>query len=442
MSDLFTTLKTRIEGRAVRIGINGLGYVGLPLAVSAVRAGFEVLGFDVSRERIEQIADAEGYVADVSSAELAALMAERRFSATSDFHQLGGCDIVIVCVPTPLDRHGQPDMSHIEQAGDLIAASLRPGQLIVLESTTWPGTTEEILLPRFQARGLSVGRDFFLAYSPERIDPGQISSQGWTIQNTPKLVGGVTPRCTELAATLYGQIVQRVVEVSSARTAEMAKLVENIFRNVNIALVNELALLCDRMQLNIWEVLDAAATKPFAFMKHTPGPGLGGHCIPLDPFFLSWKAREYDFHTRFIELAGYINNEMPYHVRTLVVRGLNKLRKSINGARIVLLGVAYKPDIGDYRESPVFQIMELLTADGAQVITVDPHIDVFRDQHGHEHHTTPLSDELLRAADCVVIVTDHSAFDYEQIVREAAVVVDTRNATSKVRESRGTIVLL
>jgi UDP-N-acetyl-D-glucosamine dehydrogenase len=442
MMEDFAALQARIERRDVLVGVNGLGYVGLPLAARTARVGFRVLGFDVSPDRVERVMSGESYIGDVASTDLAPLVTEGRFAATTDFRRLGECDVIIICVPTPLDLHGQPDLSYIETAGDAIAATLRPGQLVVLESTTWPGTTDEILLPRFAARGLTVGQDFFLAFSPERIDPGQTNSQGWTVENTPKVVGGVTATCTVLATALYGQIVQQVVEVSSARTAEMTKLVENIFRNVNIALVNELALLCDRMDLNIWEVLDAAATKPFAFMKHTPGPGLGGHCIPLDPFYLSWKAREYDFHTRFIELAGHINNGMPYHVVTLVGRGLNQRRLSINGATIVLLGVAYKPDIDDYRESPVFKIMELLAAEGAHLITVDPHVDVFYDHHNHEYHTTPLTDNLLHSADCVVIITNHRAFDYDRIVRESAVVVDTRNATRNVQEGRDKIVLL
>lgn len=435
-------LRIKIQQRAAQVGVLGLGYVGLPLAVRAVRAGFPVLGLDVDPSRIERVLAGHSYVTDISNGELAALVREDKLSATTDMERLGDCDVVVICVPTPLDLHGQPDIGYIEQAGDALAATLRPGQLIVLESTTWPGTTEEVLLPRFVERKLSVGEDFFLAFSPERIDPGQTSSQGWTIENTPKVVGGVTAACTAITTMFYRQLVQQVVEVSDSRTAEMTKLVENIYRNVNIALVNELALLCDRMQLNVWEVLDAAATKPFAFMKHTPGPGLGGHCLPLDPFYLSWKAREYNFHTRFVELAGHINNEMPYHVVTLVSRALNRQRKSINGAQIVLLGVAYKPDISDYRESPVFKIIELLSAEGAHLVTVDPHIDVFYDHHGREYRTTPLNDDLLHSADCTVIVTNHQAFDYERIVREAQAVVDTRNATVNVEQERGKITLL
>jgi UDP-N-acetyl-D-glucosamine dehydrogenase len=431
-----------IEQHTARVGVLGLGYIGLPLAVRAARAGFAVLGFDVDVQRVAQIGTGRSYVADVRDDELATLVGEAQFGATTDMTQLTACDVVIICVPTPLDAHGQPDIRFIEQAGDALAATLRAGQLIVLESTTWPGTTDEVLLPRFAARGGSVGEDFFLAFSPERIDPGQTSSHGWTLQNTPKVVGGVTAACTAIAAMFYEQFVDQVVPVSGARAAEMTKLVENIYRNVNIALVNELALLCDRMGLNVWEVLDAAATKPFAFMKHTPGPGLGGHCLPLDPFYLSWKAREYNFHTRFIELAGHINNEMPYHVVTLVGRALNKQRKSINGSVVVLLGVAYKPDINDYRESPVFKIMQLLEREGAQVVTVDPHIDAFHDHAGHTFHTTPLTDDLLHTADCVAIITNHRAFDYEQIVREAQSVLDTRNATAHVLDPHGKITLL
>jgi UDP-N-acetyl-D-glucosamine dehydrogenase len=437
-----TSLRGRIASREALIGVVGLGYVGVPLAVRAARVGFPVLGFDVTPDRVSAINRGESYTVDVPTAELQALVGSGKFKATGDFGRLGECDVIIICVPTPLDAHGQPDISYIQQSGEAIAKTLRTGQLIVLESTTWPGTTNEILLPQFQDIGFHVGHDFFLAFSPERIDPGQTNSKGWTVENTPKVVGGVTPACTALATALYGEIVQRVVEVSSARTAEMTKLVENIFRNVNIALVNELALLCDRMDLNVWEVLDAAATKPFAFMKHTPGPGLGGHCIPLDPFYLSWKAREVGFHTRFIELAGHVNNEMPYHVRTLVQRGLNMRRKSLNGSTVVLLGVAYKPDIDDYRESPVFKIIELLEEQGANVVTVDPHIGVFYDHHDVPYHTTPLTDDLLSTADCVAIITNHSAFDYDHIVRTASVVVDTRNATRNVLEDRDKIVLL
>ncbi len=442
MMDTFEHIRDRIEGRTALIGIIGLGYVGLPMGVRAARVGFRVLGFDVEEARVASVNTGHSYVGDVQSADLHDLVASGHLEATTDYGRLVECDGVIICVPTPLDDYREPDLSYIEAAADGVARALRPGQLVVLESTTWPGTTEEVLQPRFAARGLTTGVDYFLAFSPERIDPGQTGSKGYTVENTPKIVGGVTERCTELATLFYRQIVSEVVPISSPRAAEMTKLFENIFRNVNIALVNELAMLCDRMRLNVWEIIDAAATKPFAFMKHTPGPGLGGHCIPLDPFYLSWKAREYDFQTRFVELAGEINMAMPYHVQTLIVRALNKQRKSLNGSVVVLLGVAYKRDVADYRESPIFKIIDLLEQSGAEVVTVDPHIETFESHRGRIYRTTPLSDGLLHRADCVAIITDHSAFSPEQIVEQAAIVVDTRNATRNVREGREKIVLL
>lgn len=435
-------LQRMLADRTATVGIIGLGYVGLPMGVRVARVGFHTLGFDVEAERVAQLNAGHSYIGDVPSRDLADLVTQGRFTATTDYSRLGSCDLIIICVPTPLNEHREPDLQYIEAAADGVARILRPGQLVVLESTTWPGTTEEVLQPRFAARGLAVGQEYFLAFSPERIDPGHTGSQGYTVENTPKVVGGVTQTCTELATLFYRQIVNDVVPISSPRAAELTKLFENIFRNVNIALVNELAMLCDRMGLNVWEIIDAAATKPFAFMKHTPGPGLGGHCIPLDPFYLSWKAREYDFHTRFVELAGEINMAMPYHVRTLIVRALNTQRKSLNSARIVLLGVAYKRDVADYRESPVFKIIELLEAGGATVVAVDPHIDTFTSHRGRVYRTVHLTDDLLHSADCVAIITDHSAFSPEQIVRESAMIVDTRNALKHVREGREKIVLL
>jgi UDP-N-acetyl-D-glucosamine dehydrogenase len=435
-------LRAKIEQRGAQVGIIGLGYVGLPLAVRAGRVGFSVLGFDVSAEKIASLNDGESYIGDVGSAEVAELREKNRLEATSDFARLQSCDIVIICVPTPLNNTRDPDISFIERAADDIARSLHVGQLVILESTTYPGTTQEIIQPRLEANGLRVGADVFLAFSPERIDPGQTNSKGYTVENTPKVIGGVTATCTELAAAFYSCITSRVVPVSSPRAAELTKLFENIFRSVNIALVNELALLCDRMELNVWEVIGAAATKPFGFMKFTPGPGLGGHCIPVDPFYLTWKAREFDLTTRFIELAGEVNTQMPRHVHDLVIRALNQQRKALNGAQVLLLGVAYKPDVDDYRESPVFKIMELLAGDGATIVTVDPHVSAFEDHHGRSYQTAPLSDDLLDRADCAVIITDHSAFDYARIVAHSRAVVDTRNATKDVSEGREKIVLL
>jgi UDP-N-acetyl-D-glucosamine dehydrogenase len=439
---IYDELLQKIGSRAATVGIIGLGYVGLPLAARAGLIGYSVVGFDLNREKVERINQGESYIADVPSAALSQLREQRRLEATTDFRRLRACDVIVICVPTPLNATRDPDISYIERAAEDIARTLRAGQLVILESTTYPGTTEEVVKPCLEATGLQVGEDCFLAFSPERIDPGQTNSKGYTVENTPKVVGGATSDCTKLAAAFYAGVTSQVVAVSSPRVAELTKLFENIFRSVNIALVNELALLCDRMGLNVWEVVDAAATKPFGFMKFTPGPGLGGHCIPVDPFYLTWKAREFDLTTRFIELAGEINTQMPRHVHDLVARALNRQRKAINGARIVLLGVAYKNDTDDYRESPVFKVMELLAADGAEVLTVDPHIAEFEDHHGKRYHTTPLADDLLASADCVVIITHHSAFDYQRIVAHARAVVDTRNATGAVTEGREKIVLL
>ncbi|MEF3274199.1 MAG: nucleotide sugar dehydrogenase [Chloroflexus sp.] len=430
---MFHTLMNRIHSREARVGVIGLGYVGLPLVERTGRVGFTTLGFDVSLQRVEQINQGASYIGDVSSSALMELRAAGRLEATTDMSRLRECDIVIICVPTPLNATRDPDMRYVEAASDAVAANIRPGQLVVLESTTYPGTTRELIKPRIEREGLRVGDQIFLAFSPERIDPGQTSSKGFSVENTPKVVGGITARCTELASAFYGYITSRVVPVSSPDVAELTKLFENIFRAVNIALVNELALLCDRMGINVWEVIEAAATKPYGFMKFTPGPGLGGHCIPIDPFYLTWKARTYDLTTRFIELAGEINTQMPRHVHDLVVRTLNRARKSLNGSTIILLGIAYKPDVDDFRESPAFKVYDLLTADGATVIPCDPHIDEFELHDGRRMRTVPLSDDLLRSCDCAVIITNHRAFDYERIVTLAPAIVDTRNATHAIQ---------
>ncbi len=435
-------LLSKIVARSAQIGVIGMGYVGLPLAVRAAGLGFPVLGFDVDREKVALLNNGESYIGDISAAQLNEARQVGKLEATTDMRRLRSCDVLVMCVPTPLNITRDPDMRFIEQASEDIARTLRIGQLVILESTTYPGTTQEVVQPRLEATGLRVGEDIFLSFSPERIDPGQTNSKGWTVENTPKIVGGVTPTCTSLASAFYAQITSHVVPVSSPRVAELTKLFENVFRAVNIALVNELALLCDRMQLNVWEVIDAAATKPFGFMKFTPGPGLGGHCIPIDPFYLTWKAREFDLNTRFIELAGEINTQMPRHVHTLVTRALNQRRKALNGATVLLLGVAYKPDVDDYRESPAFKVMDLLVADGAEVLACDPYISRFSTHDGRSASTVPLSDELLARADCVVIITDHSVFDYEQIVAHSQAVVDTRNATRHVQQGREKIILL
>lgn len=430
---MFHQLMNRIHDRSAKVGVIGLGYVGLPLAERAGRVGFPVLGFDVSPERVARVNQGESYIGDVASSALAALRAAGRIEATTDMTRLRECDVLVICVPTPLNATREPDMRYVEAASNEIAASIRPGQLVILESTTYPGTTRELIMPRIERDGLRVGDQIFLAFSPERIDPGQTSSKGFSVENTPKVVGGVTAHCTELAGAFYGYITSRVVPVSSPDVAELTKLFENIFRAVNIALVNELALLCDRMGIDVWEVIEAAATKPYGFMKFTPGPGLGGHCIPIDPFYLTWKARAFDLTTRFIELAGEINAQMPRHVHDLVIRALNRARKPLNGSTILLLGIAYKPDVDDYRESPAFKVYDLLTADGATVIPCDPHIDEFEMHDGRRMRTIPLSDDLLQSCDCAVIITNHRAFDYERIVTLAPVVVDTRNATRAIQ---------
>jgi UDP-N-acetyl-D-glucosamine dehydrogenase len=391
-----------------------------------------VLGFDVSAARARQINAGESYIGDVASAELARHVAAGKLAATTDERRMAECDVLVICVPTPLNSTRDPDLSYIEAATDAVARSLRRGQLVILESTTFPGTTREVVWPRLKGSGLALGEELFLAFSPERIDPGQTNSKGWGVENTPKVVGGMTVACTELTRAFYEQITSKVVTVSSPDLAELTKLFENIFRAVNIALVNELALLCDRMDLNVWEVVEAAATKPYGFMKFTPGPGLGGHCIPIDPFYLTWKAREYDLTTRFIELAGEINTQMPRHVHDLVTRALNRQRKSLNGSTVLLLGVAYKPDVDDYRESPAFKVLDLLTEDGASVVPCDPHVQLFETHDGRRLETTPLTDELLASCDCAVIITNHRAFDYQRIVQLAPAVVDTRNATHAI----------
>lgn len=431
-------LAEKIRSKTAKIGVVGLGYVGLPVGLAFAQAGFRVMGLDISAQRCAQLNRGESYISDISNERLMPLVADGRFRATVDASILTAQDVVIICVPTPLNQTRDPDLSAVSSAAEKVAHYLQRGQLIVLESTTYPGTTEEIVLPALAGKGLTVGEDFYLAFSPERIDPG---STKYKFENTPKIVGGVSQKCLEAAQLLYAAVVEEVVAVSSPKVAEMTKLFENIFRVVNVALVNEMALLCDRMNLNIWEVVGAANTKPFGIMNFTPGPGVGGHCIPIDPFYLTWKAREFDFHTRFIELAGEINIQMPYHVRELVLRALNRQGKGLNGAKILLLGVAYKKDVNDYRESPALKIIQLLEKDGAQVSYNDPHIPDFSEGQT-SHHSVTLDEATLQNSDCVLIVTDHTAYDYNWLVQHAPVVVDTRNATAKVTEHRDKILLL
>ena len=430
-------LQEAITTKTALVGVVGIGYVGLPLAVEKGKVGFKVIGFDRNPVRVDQVNRGENYIGDVVDEELSRLVEEGKLRATTDFCELGRCDVVVICVPTPLTDTRDPDIQYITAVAEQLSPVLRPGQLVSLESTTYPGTTEEVLLPILEKSGLKVGVDFFLSFSPERVDPGNAR---YTTKNTNKVVGGVTPACLEVAVSFYRSTILTVVPVSSPRVAEMTKVFENTFRAVNIAMVNELALLCDKMGLSIWEVVDAANTKPFGIMRFNPGPGVGGHCIPIDPFYLTWKARQYDFHTRFIELAGEINVLMPYHVREKILRALGRARKSLFGSKVLILGAAYKKDIDDWRESPTLKLIDILKEDEVELQIHDPHIDSFK-YHGTAYQSVPLA-EGLKWADCVVIMTDHSTVDYHGVVEGAAVVVDTRNATQNVLEGREKILLL
>ncbi len=405
------------------IAIIGAGYVGVPLAQVFADAGRRVVLVDVVQDRVDQLNRGESYIEDVPSEVLGKLVEDGLLSATSDYDVLRETDAILIALPTPLSRQREPDLSIVLNAVREIAPRLRKGHLVVLESTTYPGTTREEVLPILETSGLTVGEDFHLAFSPERVDPGRTD---WTTKNVPKVAGGITLACTERAAELYGSAVDTVHRVSTPEAAELTKLLENIFRSVNIALVNELAILCDRMNIDIWEVVDAASTKPFGFMSFSPGPGLGGHCIPIDPFYLTWKAREFGFYTEFIELAGKVNEEMPYFCRSLVSQALNHAKeRSLKGSKVLVLGVAYKPGIGDMRESPALKLISLLQNAGADVSYHDPHVPKFAD-HGLVMECVPYEPA---AYDCVVIVTDHSEIDYDKLVDDADLVVDLRNAT-------------
>ncbi len=436
-----------IREKRARVGVIGLGYVGLPLAVEFARHGFNALGFEVDEEKAARINAGASYIGDVPSGTVKELVAEKRLSATTDFAQLKDCDAIIICVPTPLRKTKEPDISYILAAAEEIKKNLRRGQLVILESTTYPGTTDEVLLTMFEEAGFRLDEDFLLAFSPERVDPGNPQFQ---THNIPKVVGGCTDASTEAAALLYAQIVKDVHAVSSARVAEAAKLLENTFRAVNIGMANEMARLCYALGIDTWEVIRAAATKPFGFMPFYPGPGIGGHCIPLDPHYLSWKARQQGFDSRFIGLAEEVNSRMPEHVVTLVADGLNDERKALNGSRVLLLGVAYKKDINDMRESPALSIIDRLRAKGAEVRYHDPFIPEvsFEDAHtestGEPLRSVELTDEELTAADCLVIVTDHSPVDYARVCERANLIVDTRNALGGElrRTSRARIIRL
>jgi len=416
-------LLKKIEAKQARLGVIGLGYVGLPLAVEFARVGFHVVGFDVDAARVAQLNAGRSYIPDVAEADLKAAVTSGRFIATTDPNALADVDIIDICVPTPLRKTKDPDLSYVVKAVETTAAVLRKGQLIILESTTYPGTTDEVVRGTLEEGGLKAGEDFYLAFSPERVDPGNAKYQ---TKNIPKVVGGHDEASTRVAVAFYGQMMDTVVPVSSTRVAEMVKLLENTFRAVNIGLVNELALMCHRMNIDVWEVIDAAKTKPFGFMPFYPGPGLGGHCIPIDPFYLSWKAKEHNFEARFIELAGQINSGMPEHVVNRVMEALNTQRKSVNGAKVHVFGVAYKKDVNDLRESPALDIIELLRRRGAEVSYTDPYFPSFE----HAGHGMTHEDEAgaHTGKDCALIVTDHTVFNYAAIADRFPIVVDTRNA--------------
>ena len=431
-------LLDRIQKRSARVGIVGLGYVGLPLAVEFAKAGFRVVGYDVSERVVTGLRTGRSHVQDVSNADLTALVGSGMFEATTDERQLADVDAISIAVPTPLSKTRDPDMSYVLGARDTVARNAHAGLLIVLESTTYPGTTRELMQPTMEQLGFTVGQDVFLAFSPERVDPG---NPVYNTKNTPKVVGGITPACTELATELYSACIDTVVSVSSTETAELVKLLENTFRAVNIAMVNEMAIVCDKLGVDVWEVIDAASTKPFGFMKFTPGPGIGGHCIPLDPHYLAWKMRTLNYKTRFIDLASEINSQMPAYVVEKVVLALNDERKALNGSRVLVVGVAYKRDVNDARESPALDIIRLLASHGADVVYHDPHIPVVVED-GHELRSVALSRAEVENADAVVIVTDHRAIDYQLLVDRASLIVDTRNATRDYERPSARIVSL
>jgi UDP-N-acetyl-D-glucosamine dehydrogenase len=425
--DIAQELIGKAQRREALFGIVGLGYVGLPLAVELARAGYRVLGFDISERVVNGLNAGRSHVKDISDAQLSEALEAGRFEATTDMTRMGEPDAVSICVPTPLSKFKDPDVSFIVAATDSVKRTLRRGQAIILESTTYPGTTREILQPALESTGLRVGTDFFLAFSPERVDPGNPT---WQTHNTPKVVGGITERCTRVACALYEPAIERLVPVSTTEAAELVKLLENTFRSVNIGLVNEMAIVCDKLGVDVWEVIEAASTKPFGFMKFLPGPGLGGHCIPIDPHYLAWKMRGLNYKTRFIDLAGELNTEMPLFWVRKVAEALNHQGKAVRGARVLVLGVAYKRDIDDIRESPALDIIRLLEGQGARVSYSDPHVPCFS-ENGHEYRSVPLDAQSVAAADCVMIVTDHTDVDYRMIGRHARLVVDTRNAMPK-----------
>ncbi|MDU7215303.1 nucleotide sugar dehydrogenase [Clostridium sp.] len=425
-------LLKKINNKTAKVGVVGLGYVGLPLAVEKANAGYETVGFDVQDSKVEMVNEGKNYIGDVVDNVLETLVRDGKLKATTDFSFVGDVDTICICVPTPLDLYKQPDLSYVVESTKSVAKYLHKGMLVVLESTTYPGTTEEVLKPILEETGLKCGEDFFLAFSPERVDPG---NKDYNTKNTPKVVGGCSEDCTEIAAALYKNVLEGDIHtVSSPAVAEMEKILENTFRNINIGLANEMAILCKRMGIDVWEVIDAAKTKPYGFMPFYPGPGLGGHCIPLDPFYLEWKAKEYDYHTRLIETSGEINDSMPEFVLDNVMKILNKQKKALNGANVLLMGLAYKNDIDDYRESPSFKVIELLEKNGANLKVNDPYCPEAR-HNGKIYYSVDWK-EAIDEADIVIITTNHSCYDYDEIVSRAKVVYDTRNATKNVKNNR------
>jgi UDP-N-acetyl-D-glucosamine dehydrogenase len=431
-------LLNKFSDRSAVVGVVGLGYVGLPLAMEFAKSGFKVIGYDVSSRVVDQLNKGSSHIQDVPSEEVADAVKKGLFVATTDEARISEMDAISIAVPTPLVKTRDPDMSYVVAATETIAKHAHPGMLVVLESTTYPGTTRELMQPKLEEAGLTIGEDVFLAFSPERVDPGNPT---WNTKNTPKVVGGITPNCTEVATALYSCCLDTMVPVSSTETAELVKLLENTFRSVNIALVNEMAIVCDKLGVNVWEVIDAAATKPFGFMKFTPGPGIGGHCIPLDPHYLAWKMRTLNYKTRFIDLASEINSQMPAVVVEKVVKALNEDRKSVKGSKVLILGVAYKKNIDDMRESPALDVIRLLEEQGAHVSYHDPYVPTFRED-GHTFTGVALTDDVLQSSDAVVIVTDHDCVDYQRVVDHAKVVVDARNATKGIKSSKGRVVPL
>ena len=431
-------LRKKIEGRSARVAVIGLGYVGLPLAVELGKAGFEVTGVETSSDKVSLIEADRSDIQGIPDFEVAGLKAVGKLNATLDYDATGESDVVVVCVPTPLNKTRDPDVSYIIDAFTQISKRVRQGQLVILESTTYPGTTQEVVLPLLERKDLRVGEDFFLAFSPERVDPG---NQVYTLKNTPKVVGGVTDACASMAKLFYQQIISELVLVSSTGAAEMVKMLENTFRSVNIALVNEVALMCDRLGIDVWEVIDAAASKPFGFIPFYPGPGLGGHCIPVDPHFLAWKLRTLNFHSRFIELSGEITRSMPAHVVSKIGDALNRFEKSIRGASILLLGVSYKPDVADIRESPALDIIGTLQEKGANVSYHDPYVDEISVESLNMRSVT-LTEDLIASADCIVITTNHSSYDCSWVVEHAHCIVDTRNATKGISNLERKVVKL